>query len=143
MFCDVNFMYRLYHDCARTLKRSLAGKLAIVQLSSGLVLLAIPRGLPVPSRVSRVLACLVVRVHATLPVSCTVLLIYLLTYLQYSPFITSHTHDIFSVGPRNFFRGKTENHAWHDDLPHVEKGFDMPRNSHAWQSKPLPHVANI
>jgi len=35
MFCDVNFMYGLYHDCARTLKRSLAGKLAIVQLSSG------------------------------------------------------------------------------------------------------------
>ena len=35
MFCDVNFMYGLYHDCARALKRSLAGKLAIVQLSSG------------------------------------------------------------------------------------------------------------
>ena len=35
MFYDVNFMYGLYHDCARTLKRSLAGKLAIVQLSSG------------------------------------------------------------------------------------------------------------
>ena len=35
MFCDVNFMYGLYHDCARTRKRSLAGKLAIVQLSSG------------------------------------------------------------------------------------------------------------
>ena len=28
-------MYGLYHDCARTLKRSLAVKLAIVQLSSG------------------------------------------------------------------------------------------------------------
>ena len=35
MFCDMNFMYGLYHDCARSLKRSLAGKLAIVQLSSG------------------------------------------------------------------------------------------------------------
>ena len=35
MFCDVNFIYGLYHDCARTLKRSFAGKLAIVQLSSG------------------------------------------------------------------------------------------------------------
>ena len=35
MLCDVNFMYGLYHDHARTLKRSLAGKLAIVQLSSG------------------------------------------------------------------------------------------------------------
>jgi len=35
MFCDVNFMYRLYHDCARALKRSVACKLAIVQLSSG------------------------------------------------------------------------------------------------------------
>ena len=35
LFCDVNFMYGLYHDCASTLKRSLAGKLAIVQLSSG------------------------------------------------------------------------------------------------------------
>ena len=35
MFCDANFIYGLYHDCARTLKRSLAGKLAIVQLSSG------------------------------------------------------------------------------------------------------------
>ena len=35
MFCDTNFMYGLYHDCARTLKRSLASKLAIVQLSSG------------------------------------------------------------------------------------------------------------
>jgi len=34
MFCDVNFKYRLYHDCARTLKRSLSGKLAIVELSS-------------------------------------------------------------------------------------------------------------
>ena len=33
MFCDMNFMYRLYHDCARTLKRSLLGKLAIVELS--------------------------------------------------------------------------------------------------------------
>jgi len=33
MFCDVNFMYRLYHDCARTLKRSLSGKIAIVELS--------------------------------------------------------------------------------------------------------------
>ena len=32
MFCDVNFMHRLYHDCARTLKRSLSGKLAIVEL---------------------------------------------------------------------------------------------------------------
>ena len=37
-----------------------------------LVLLAIPLGLPVPSQVSRVLACLVVHVPATLPVSCTV-----------------------------------------------------------------------
>ena len=35
MFCDANFIYGLYHDCARTLRRSLAGKLAIVQLSSG------------------------------------------------------------------------------------------------------------
>ena len=35
MFCDVNFMYGLYHNCARTLKGSLAGKLTIVQLSSG------------------------------------------------------------------------------------------------------------
>ena len=26
-------MYRLYHDCARTLKRSLSGKLALVELS--------------------------------------------------------------------------------------------------------------
>ena len=34
MFCDVNFMYRLFRDCARTLKRSLSGKLAIVELSS-------------------------------------------------------------------------------------------------------------
>jgi len=33
MFCDVDFMYRLYHDCARTLKRSLVGELAIVELS--------------------------------------------------------------------------------------------------------------
>jgi len=33
MFFDVNFMYRLYYDCARTLKRSLLGKLAIVELS--------------------------------------------------------------------------------------------------------------
>ena len=62
MFCDVNFMYRLYHDCARTLKRSLSGKLAIVELSGDLVLLAIPRSLPVPSRVSHVLAYLVVHV---------------------------------------------------------------------------------
>jgi len=69
MFCDVNFMYGLYHDCARTLKRSLAGKLAIVQLSSGF---GFARGLPVPSQVSRVLACLVMRVPATLPVSYTV-----------------------------------------------------------------------
>ena len=35
MFCDANFIYGLYNDCARTLKRSLSGKLAIVQLSSG------------------------------------------------------------------------------------------------------------
>jgi len=40
--CDVNFMYRLYHDCARTLKRSLSGKLAIVELPGDLALLAIP-----------------------------------------------------------------------------------------------------
>jgi len=33
MLCDVNFMYRLFHDCARTLKRSLSVKLAIVELS--------------------------------------------------------------------------------------------------------------
>jgi len=33
MFFDVNFMYRLYHDCARILKISLSGKLAIVELS--------------------------------------------------------------------------------------------------------------
>ena len=33
MFCDVNFMFKLYHDCARTLKRSLSGKLAVVELS--------------------------------------------------------------------------------------------------------------
>ena len=33
MFCDVNFMYVLYHDCARTLKRNLVGKLAIIELS--------------------------------------------------------------------------------------------------------------
>jgi len=31
--CSVNFMYRLYHDCTRTLKGSLSGKLAIVELS--------------------------------------------------------------------------------------------------------------
>jgi len=65
-------MHRLYHDCARTLKRSLSGKLAIVELSGDLVLLAIPRSVPAPSLVSRVLACLVVCVPATLPVSCTV-----------------------------------------------------------------------
>ena len=35
MFCDVNFMYGQYHDCARAFERSLAGKLAIVQLLSG------------------------------------------------------------------------------------------------------------
>jgi len=63
--------------------------------------------------------------------------------LQYSPFITSHMCGIFSVAPRNFFRDKTENYTWHGQLPHVEKGFAMPRNSHAWQSKPLPRVANI
>jgi len=33
MFCDVNFMYGLYHDCAKTHDRSLAGKLVIVTLS--------------------------------------------------------------------------------------------------------------
>ena len=33
MFCDVNYMYRLYHDCVRILKRNLSGKLAIVELS--------------------------------------------------------------------------------------------------------------
>ena len=32
----MNFKYRLYHDCARTLKRSLSGKLAIVELLSDL-----------------------------------------------------------------------------------------------------------
>ena len=69
MFCDVNFMYGLYHDCARTLKRSLASKLAIVQLSCGF---GFARRLPVPLRVSRVLGSLVVPVPATLPVSCTV-----------------------------------------------------------------------
>ena len=73
MFCDVNFMYRMYHDCARTLKRSLSGKLAIVENSRViLVLLAIPRSVPASLRVSHVLTCLVVRVPAMLPVSCTV-----------------------------------------------------------------------
>ena len=33
MLCDVTFMYRLFRDCARTLKRTLSGKLAIVELS--------------------------------------------------------------------------------------------------------------
>ena len=66
-----------------------------------------------------------------------------LTKVQYSPFITSHTHGIFSVAPRNFFRGKTKNYEWHSELPRVENGFTMPRNSHAWQLKPLPRVANI
>ena len=51
--------------------------------------------------------------------------------IQYSPFITSHTRGIFSVGPCNFFRGKTENYAWHggkgkssnvNHVPSVEKG---------------------
>ena len=65
------------------------------------------------------------------------------TVLQYSPFITSHTRGIFSMAPRNFFRGKTENYAWHGELQCVEKGFATPRNSHAWQSKPLPRMANI
>jgi len=36
-----------------------------------------------------------------------------LAQLQYSPFITSHTRGIFSVGLRNFFCGKTENRAWY------------------------------
>ena len=72
MFCDAHFMYGLYHNCARTLKRSLAGKLAIVQLSSGFGFTRSSSRLPVPSKVSRVLAFLVVRVPATLPVSCTV-----------------------------------------------------------------------
>jgi len=35
VFCDMNFIYGLYHDCARTLQRSFPGKLAIVQLLSG------------------------------------------------------------------------------------------------------------
>ena len=74
MFCDVNFMYRLYHDCARTLKRSRSGKLAIVELLGDLVLLTIPRSIPAPFQVSHVLACLVMRVPAMLPVSCTVVL---------------------------------------------------------------------
>ena len=47
------------------------------------------------------------------------------------------------MAPRNFFRGKTENYAWHGELPRMEKGFATPRNFHAWQSKPLPRVANI
>jgi len=76
MFCDVNFMYRLYHDCARTLKRSLSRKLAIVELPGDLILLAIPRSIPAPSQVSRVLASLVMRVPATLPVSCIVHTLY-------------------------------------------------------------------
>jgi len=47
------------------------------------------------------------------------------------------------VAPCNFFRGKAENYAWHGELPRVEKGFATPRNSHTWQSKPLPRMANI
>ena len=57
----------------------------------------------------------------------------LFTYLQYSSFIISHMRGIFSMVPRNFFCGKTENYVWHGELPHVETGFAMPRNSHAWQ----------
>jgi len=64
-------MYGLYHDCARTRKRSLVGKLAMLHSQVRLVLLENPQSLPVPSRVSCVLACLVMHVPATLPVSCT------------------------------------------------------------------------
>jgi len=72
MFCDVNFTYRLYHDCVRTLKRSLSGKLVIVKLLSDF---GFARN---SSEHTCILAsfscdaCLVVRVPTTLPVSCTV-----------------------------------------------------------------------
>jgi len=72
MFYDVNFMYGLYHDCAKTCKRSFVGKVAIVTLSGDIGFARNPWSLPIPLRVSHVLACLVVHVPATLPVSYTV-----------------------------------------------------------------------
>ena len=78
---------------------------------------------------------------------CVCLFVYLFVF----PLWTNHQVTVQSIynfthawyfqrGPRNFFCGKTENHAWHGDLPRVEKGFDTLRNSHAWQSKPLSHT---
>ena len=65
-------MYGLYHDCARIRKRSLVGKLAMLHSQVISVLLENPQSLPIPSRVSCVLVCLLMRVPAMLPVSCTV-----------------------------------------------------------------------
>ena len=55
----------------------------------------------------------------------------LILHVQYSPLLTSHTHGIFCVAPRNFSRGKTKNYVWHSELPCVEKGFATPRNYHS------------
>jgi len=65
-------MCGLYHDCARTRKRSLVGKLAMQNSRVIMVLIENPRSLPILSRVSCMLTCLVVHVPTTLPVSCTV-----------------------------------------------------------------------
>jgi len=75
-------MYGLYYDCARTRKRSLVGKIAMLNSRVILVLLENSQSLPTPSQVSHVLAYLVVRVPATLPVSCTVYTLH--TYHTYA-----------------------------------------------------------
>jgi len=70
MFCEVNLMYGLYHDCARTLKRSLAGKSTIVQLLSGFDF-ARNSSSKAPCALASFSRARMPR-NATLPVSCTV-----------------------------------------------------------------------
>ena len=72
MFCDVTFMYKPYHDCARTLKRSLSGKLVIVELSGDFGFACNSSKYPCTLASFLHARCLVVRVPATLLVSCTV-----------------------------------------------------------------------
>ena len=69
MLCAVNFMYRLYHDCARTLKRSLSSKFELV---GDFAFTRNSSKHPCTLASSHVYECLVVRVPATLLVSCTV-----------------------------------------------------------------------
>ena len=63
--------------------------------------------------------------------------------VQYSPFITSHKHGIFSVAPRNFFRGMVNYHAWKRVLPRQKNSHRWQLNGHVWLILKQCHVQSF